>query len=119
VDALGNPTRLKLTAGQVHDMNPAHELLDDIEDAYVIADRAYSAAALVDALESRGCQAVIPSNPTHRQRAYDRHLYKDRHRIENFFQRIKRFRRVATRYDKLARNFLAFILIASILVWLI
>jgi transposase len=53
------------------------------------------------------------------QRDYDAHLYKERHLVENFFQRIKRYRRVAMRFDKLARNFLAFIFLASSLVWLI
>ena len=61
---------------------------------------------------------MIPANPTHRSRPYDKHLYKARHLVENFFQRIKRYRRVAMRFDKLARNFLAFIHLASVLVWL-
>ncbi len=99
-------------------MKVADELLGDIENAYVIADKAYSAKALVAALESRGCKVVIPANPTHPYREYDAHIYQDRHLVENFFQRIKRNRRLAIRYEKLARNFMAFVLIASILVWL-
>lgn len=108
-----------LTPGHTHEMRVADELLGDIHNAYVIADRAYSAKALVDALRARGCDVVIPANPTHMQRDYDTHLYKDRHLVENFFQRIKRYRRVAMRFEKLARNFLAFIFLASSLVWLI
>jgi len=100
-------------------MRVAAELLGDIHDAYVIADSAFSAKALVDSLEARGCNVVIPANPTHRQRDYDAHLYKDRHLMENFFQKIKRFRRIAMRFEKLARNFLSFIFLASVLVWLI
>lgn len=108
-----------LTPGNTHEMTVAGELLDDIHNAYVLGDRAYSAKALVDALTARGCVAVIPANPTHPQRDYDTHLYKDRHLVENFFQKIKRFRRIAMRFEKLARNFLAFLLLASTLVWLI
>lgn len=108
-----------LTPGQTHEMKVAEVLLGDIHDAYVIADRAYSAKALVDALTNRSCNVVIPANPTHAQRDYDEHLYKERHLVENFFQRIKRYRRVAMRFDKLARNFLAFIFLASSLVWLL
>lgn len=107
-----------LTPGQTHEMKVAEELLGDIHHAYVIGDSAYSAKALVEALVARGCTVVIPANPTHPQRDYDAHLYKDRHLMENFFQRIKRFRRIAMRFEKLARNFLAFLLLASSLVWL-
>jgi len=108
-----------LTPGQTHEMRVAEELLCDIHNAYVIGDSAYSAKALVDSLVARGCTVVIPANPTHRQRDYDTHLYKDRHLMENFFQRIKRFRRIAMRFEKLARNFLAFLFLASSLVWLL
>ena len=108
-----------LTPGQTHEMRVAEELLGDIHRAYVIGDSAYSAKALVDALMARGCTVVIPANPTHPRRDYDAHLYKDRHLMENFFQRIKRFRRIAMRFEKLARNFLAFLFLASSLVWLL
>lgn len=100
-------------------MKVAIELLSDIHNAYVIADKAYSAKALVDALESRGCTVVIPANSTHRQRSYDKHIYKERQLVENCFQRIKRHRRIAMRFEKLAQNFMAFIFLASALVWLL
>ena len=100
-------------------MTVAGELLSDVYNAYVIGDRAYSAKALVDDLTSRDCAVVIPANPTHPPRDYDAHLYKDRRLVENFFQKIKRFRRIAMRFEKLARNFLAFLLLAATLVWLI
>jgi transposase len=99
-------------------MKMAGELLGDIHNAYVLGDSAYSAKALVDALAARGCAAVIPANPTHPQREYDAHLYKERHLVENFFQKIKRFRRISMRFEKLARNYRAFLLLASTLVWL-
>lgn len=101
-------------------MKLAYELLDDIRDAYVAGDTAYDAGPLADMLKSHGCQVVIPSNPTRAtQREIDRHLYKERHLVECFFQRIKRFRRIAMRYEKLARNFLAFLHLACMLVWLV
>ncbi len=100
-------------------MRVADELLADIHDAYVVGDSAYSAKALVDALAERGCEVVIPAQPTHMQRPFDRHKYRERRLVENFFQRIKRFRRIAMRFDKLARNYLAFVQLASTLVWLL
>lgn len=100
-------------------MRVAGELLDDIQDAYVVGDSAYSSRRLVDALSERGCEVVVPSQPTHRFRRFDRHTYRERRLVENFFQRIKRFRRIAMRFDKLARNFLAFVQLASVLVWLL
>ena len=68
-----------LTPGQTHEMRVAEELLREVHNAYVIGDSAYSAKSLVDSLLARGCTVVIPANPTHRQRDYDAHLYKDRH----------------------------------------
>jgi transposase len=98
----------------------AGALVAEVRDAYVIGDRAYDAAALREQLKEQGCQVVIPSNPTRRvQRRYDKVLYRMRHRVENFFQRLKRFRRVATRYEGLACNFVAMVTLASALTWLI
>lgn len=101
-------------------MKLAPELLRDVTNAYVVADSAYDAKALVQELEERGCQVVIPSNPTRATlRDLDEHLYRERFQVEQFFQRIKRFRRIAMRFEKLARNFLAFVQLASALVWLL
>jgi putative transposase len=120
VDALGNPVRLALSPGQTHEMKLAYELLGDITDAYVAGDAAYDAGPLVALLQANRCVPVIPSNPTRpTQRDVDRHLYRERHRVENFFQRIKRFRRIAMRFDKLARNFLSFVHLACVMVWLL
>lgn len=100
-------------------MKLAYELLGGIKNAYVIGDRAYDAGPLELALKANGCTVVIPSNPTRAGlRQYDRHLYRDRCLVEHFFQRIKRHRRIALRFEKLARNFLAFLHLASVLVWL-
>lgn len=87
----------------------------------MIADRAYDAGKrLIAPLQEAGKQIVIPSNPTRTvQRSYDRHLYKARHLIENFFARLKQYRSIATRYDKTSRNFLAAIHLAASVIWLI
>jgi transposase len=119
VDALGNPLRLMLTPGQTHEMKVAYQLLAEVANAYVAADSAYDAAPLIAELQARGCTVVIPTNPTRAtQRVIDRHLYRERALVENFFQRIKRFRRIAMRFEKLARNYLAFLHLACVLVWL-
>lgn len=84
----------------------------------LIADRAYDARRLRDWLAERGCEAVIPPNPTRKHpHGYDRGAYKARNLIERMFCRLKDFRRIATRYDKRADTFLAAVLIAATLLW--
>lgn len=120
-DALGNPTGFHLTAGQEHDLKGADALMDNltIADA-VLADRAYDADDRIrKKLKANNCKAVIPSkknrlNPVE----YDKHLYKARHLIENFFAKIKQYRAIATRYDKIDRNFLGAIYIVASVIWL-
>lgn len=119
VDALGNPIRLKRTGGQVHDIVPAAELIEGIAADHVGADKAYDAQNFIDFILKQGATPVIPPKKNRRvQRGYDRHLYKERHLIECFFCKIKEFRRIATRYEKLARTFLTMLTIASCLIWL-
>jgi len=119
VDALGNPIRLKITGGQVHDIVPAAELIEGIAADHVGADKAYDAQNFIDFILKQGATPVIPPKKNRRiQRGYDRHLYKERHLIECFFCKIKEFRRIATRYEKLARTFLTMLTIASCLIWL-
>ena len=101
-------------------MQLAYDMLSDVTDAYVVADSAYDAGPLAKDLETRRCAVVIPSNPTRATlRDFDRHLYRERFLAEQFFQRIKRFRRISMRFEKLARNFLAFVQLAAVLVWLL
>jgi transposase len=101
-------------------MIPAGALVSGVTDAYLIGDRAYDATSLREQLHKQGCRVVIPSNPTRPiQRRYDRVLYKLRHRIENFFQRLKRFRRIATRYDALAYTFFGMVHFAAVLIWIL
>jgi len=91
----------------------------DVHDASVLADMAYDSAELRKMLEANGNRSVIPSNPTRAvQYALDRHTYRERWLVEDFFRRLKRYRRIATRYEKRARMFFAFVLLASVLIWL-
>jgi transposase len=91
VDAWGRPVQFALTEGQAQEMRAAGSLLAEVADVFVVGDRAYDATSLREELKKQGCQVVIPSNPTRKvQRRYDRTMYKLRHRVENFFQRLKR-----------------------------
>ena len=86
----------------------------------VLADKAYDAQAVLDAMEQCGAQAVIPPKVSRLiQRSYDRYWYRARADIECFFQRLKQFRRLATRYDKLAQHFQAFLSLATTVIWLL
>lgn len=119
MDGHGNPTKVELTEGQVHDVTQAAELLKDARGTRVLADKGYDSNAVIMQIESQGSEAVIPPRRGRRvERAYDRELFKSRFLVEQLFARIKRCRRVATRYEKLAITSLAMVLIACILVWL-
>ncbi len=94
-------------------------MLAGLPPEVVIADKAYDSKALVDAIEAGGAEAVIPSLSNRKeQREYDRERYKDRNLVERFWHKLKQYRRVATRYEKTAQNFLAFVHVASIMVLL-
>jgi len=117
VDAVGNPVYLQLSAGNVNDCKAAIDVLSHVELAgnMVIGDRGYDSDEIMLYIEDQEARHTIPprSNRNY-QRPYDRDLYKKRHLVENFFNKLKHFRRVATRYDKLASSFFAFVLLASI-----
>jgi transposase len=119
VDALGNPLRVRLTAGQRHDSTQAQALLEGYECEYVIADRGYAAESLWEwIIERRATPVIPPHQNTKHPRDYDRWLYRERHLVECFINKIKHFRRVFSRFDKLARRYLGFIQLASVLIWL-
>ena len=119
VDALGNPLRWYLTGGHVHDLTQAPALIAGFAANQVIADKSYDSNAVVACIEAARAQVVIPPRKTRLvQRAYDRHAYRERHLIECFFSRLKQFRRIATRYEKLARNFLSMLNLAAAYIWL-
>ena len=119
VSGLGLPVQLILTPGQAADVSQAERLMEGVPAEVVIADKGYDSQAVVDKVEARGAEAVIPSRKNSKQpRAYDRERYKDRNLAERFWRRVKEYRRVATRYEKTAQNFLGFVLVASIMVLL-
>jgi transposase len=117
---LGNPTGFHLTAGQVHDLEGADVLLENIQAEALLGDKAYDAdERVLKLLEAQQCEPIIPPKSNRKdQRNYDKELYKARHLIENFFAKLKQYRAIATRYDKTARNFLGAIYLAAIVVWL-
>lgn len=119
VDALGNPLHVHLTEGSRHDVTQAPKLIEQAQGKNFIADKGYDADSVIEAIEKKQMTPVIPSTANRKdQREIDRHIYKERHLVENFFCKIKRYRRVATRYEKTAANYLGFLLFASIRVWL-
>jgi transposase len=110
---------LLLTAAQESDIAQAEALLADHAPEVVIADKGYDKKALVDEIESRGAEAVIPTQKSRKeQREIDEHLYRERNVCERFWSKVKQYRRVATRYEKKAANFLAFVKVAAIMVML-
>ena len=112
-DENGLPLEFRITPGQAGEYAPAAELLANQRAEAVIADRGYDADALVAQSESLGAVAVIPPKRNHKQqRAYDRELYKQRNRIERCFNKLKHFRRFATRYCKTIQAFRAFTALA-------
>lgn len=119
-DALGNPLAFHLTPGQAHDLEGADVLLDGLEAKALIADKAYDADDRVIArLEAKEIEPVIPPKSNRKEpRDYDKDLYKARHLIENFFEKLKQFRAIATRYDKTAAAFLSAIHLAAATLWL-
>lgn len=119
VDALGLPLRLILTDGQRHDITQANALIAALQFDHVIADKGYDADAFLATIANQAAEAVIPARKSRLvQRDYDKHLYKERHLVECFINKIKWFRRIFTRYDKLACRYTAFLHLAATFVWL-
>lgn len=118
-DSLGCPTKFILTGGNESDYNQALPLIEDQQADFVLADKGYDSQAIVDAIRSKGAEPVIPPRSLRKMpRDYDHHIYKERNAIERMFNKIKQFRRIATRYDKLAITYLSFLHVAAIAVWL-
>lgn len=117
VRGLGHPVRFTLTAGQKGDA--AEALVADLPAEVVMADTAYDSDRLREIIADKKALAVIPNNPSRaRKYPFDKHLYTQRHLIECCFSKLKQFRRVATRYEKTARNYLAVVTIAAIALWI-
>ena len=120
VDAAGLPIRYDLSPGQAHDSTAAGALLADLPpDSFLLADKAYDAEWIRELIEDRDAVPIIPdrrdAKTTH---AFSKPLYRLRNRIERCFNKLKQFRRITTRYEKLAANFLAMIKIATVRLWL-
>ncbi len=119
VDALGNPVKLLLTAGQASEHGQASALIDGFEAAYVLADKGYDSDKFIEEIEEAGATAVIPPRQNRKeQREYDRELYKERNLVERLFQKLKHFRRIAIRYERLKRNYQAMLFLVSSVIWL-
>ncbi len=105
-DALGNPVRFILTGGERNDITQIEPLLQGLKAGHVLADKGYDGQRAMDAIAASGAKPVVPRRTiTAKWRTFDATIYKDRNLIERFFSKIKHFRRIATRYDKLARNY--------------
>ena len=118
-DAQGRPLRFILTAGQAHDITTAADLLADRNPAGVIADKAYDSNELRELIATAQAEAVIPSKSNRKtQIPHDAIAYKLRNRIERFFNKLKHFRHIATRYDRRAIYFLAALHLASAMIWM-
>jgi transposase len=119
VDALGNPVAVHLSPGQEADITHAESLLGDLRPDAVLADKGYDSDAFVATVEGRGAAAVIPPKKNRVDpREYDRHTYKERNKVERCVGALKQCRRIATRYEKTARNFLGMVLFAAVHLWL-
>ena len=119
VDALGNPLAVSLTGGQVHDITQAETLAAQVAPETMLADKGYDADSFIESLTLRAIKPVIPPKSNRKiKRDCDFALYAERNLVERFFNTIKHFRGIATRYEKTARNLLAGIHLVCALAWL-
>lgn len=119
MNPLGHLVTLKLTGANAADSPHLPELIAGVETEAVLADKGYDSEANREAIRGQGATPCIPPRRNRTEAIdYDRHLYRERSVVEIFFGRIKQYRRVATRYDKKARNYLGFVWVASIAIML-
>ncbi len=119
VRGLGCPVRFILTAGQKGDAPQAEALIEGLPAKVVMADTAYDSNKLRTIIAEKGALAVIPNNPSRAQKySLDKHLYAQRYLVECCFSRLKQFRRLATRFEKTARNYFAVLTLAATILWL-
>ena len=118
-DALGNPVRLILTPGNIADCTQAELLLIGITAQHVLGDKGYDSDAIVDIIVQSGASVVIPPKENRTvKRLCDFALYCERNLVERFFNKIKHYRAVATRCAKRARNYMAFVSLVSVMLWI-
>jgi transposase len=119
VDALGNPLKFILTPGQASEIHQAAKLIEGIKGANILGDKIFDCTHVLNQILSQECVPVIPCRSNRLlQRQVDYHLYKERHLIEFFFSKIKHFRRIFSRFDKMAIAYMAFLSFASSIIWL-
>lgn len=118
-DALGNPVTIALSPGQDADIKHAEDVLGESQPEAVLADKGYDSDAFAATVAERGAEVVIPPKANRKQpRVYDKEKYKERNKAERGMNLFKQFRRVATRYEKKAKNFLGIVLFAAVMIWL-
>lgn len=116
---MGQLIGFAITGGEMADISEAQGLLCGLEPEEVVADKGYDSDELVQSIRDAGAKAVIPPRRNRRhKRRWDRQIYKDRNIIERFFCRLKQFRRIATRYDKLAERYASIVTVGASFVWL-
>ncbi len=119
VDGLGNPVRFILTAGNVNDIVQAEELIRGLSFDKLLADKGYDSDRFRASIAQVGAEAVIPSTRSRSQVIpYDKYVYRDRNLVERFFNKIKHFRRIATRYEKTALSFASMLFLVGVVIWL-
>ena len=119
VDSLGNPLRFILTGGQQHDITQAEGLIEGYEGEYVLADKGYDSQGFRQHILEHGMTPVIPPRSNRKQPCdYDAHLYRERHLVECFINKIKHYRRIFSRFEKLDTRYLGFLHFTAALIWL-
>lgn len=119
VDALGNPVRFILTPGQAHDIGQAEQLISGFRFDTLLADKGYDSDVFRARIAEADAQAVIPSSRARSQAIpYDKELYAERNVVERFINKIKHFRRIATRYEKTALSFASMLFLVGAVIWL-
>ena len=120
VDALGNPVSFDLSGGEVHDVKKAPEMLEKVPNLgeFFLADKGYDSDDFRGKIIEHNSTPIIPGRKNRKEKIeYDREIYSSRHLVENAFCKLKQYRAVATRYDKLGRNFMGMITMAAIMIW--
>ena len=119
VDALGNPLKFVLTGGQSADITQAYASIEGEKAMYALMDKAYDADSPIEQLKHQNIVPVIPPKVNRKEaREYDRHICKERHLVECFIGKLEQFRRVFSRFEKWAKNYMNFIRFAAALIWL-
>jgi len=120
VESCGNPVDFIITGGEVHDAKVAPDLIKIFDSQFTVADKGYDSDSIREKIRENNSIPIIPrrENSTKPNPEFDSHIYKLRHLVENVFARLKHFRAIATRYDKLSRNFKTSVTIGCLWIWI-